>query len=562
MKYISLILSAVFLFSVTAFTTPVQADEYYDSARHYFEDAGIVKKSSRSKDKNYVNEVEFLKLALENVGFTPDPKSKIAPTPFDNVDPRSWYAPYVRKAYNIGIIDHNADLDPAGTVRLIDALELLLELEGYTIPKIFNEKLTQKDLRSEREKRVAAKALEIGVYTPASKKMFGAQRKLSRRDAMVLMYRFYLIAEADKDVFKQDEIIIKVNGATQTKLEGIEFLESVRNQVFSKYYKSEDLDEEGLMNSAIEGFVKGIGDRYSVYFPPKDSQEFSESLDGTYEGIGAYLEETGDGVVIQTPIKGAPADMAGVRAGDIIIKVNGDDVTGLSMRDVARKIKGPKGTAVTITFLRGNEEVVISIVRQKIEIKSTTATIQEDVLVITMNQFGASTSIEFSDIITEMYKSSLKGIVLDLRANPGGFLATAEDILSYWVPKGSTTVKLQFKNRAQIKSAMENQLLEGVKTAVLIDNGSASASEIVAGTLKDYDYAEVFGKNSFGKGSVQEIIQYRNGGALKVTVAEWLTGKGNPINGIGVSPDQDVEDDDKTPQDEALDTAITWVKGY
>ena len=527
-----------------------------EQAHDYFEREGIIQSDSDKKPDDFITKVEFLKIVLENVGFSAPVKNILIPTPYKDVPARSWYASYVQKAYRLGLIEKSENFNPSGKIRTLDALRLLLNLEGYTVPRM-HENMPFKDLRNKEERRVAAKILELGLYEPRSEKIFGAQRNMNREESMVLIYRFFLLTEADKAIFSGKMTNISIH---QSSLKNVEYLESAKEQLFSKFYKSDDLDEEKMMYEAISGFVKAADDKYTVYFPPQESKDFAEHLDGSFEGIGAYLEETDEGVLIQTPIKGSPAEKAGVKSGDIIKKVEGESVVGLTISDVVKLIKGPRGTKVNIEFERNGKAVTIEIIRDRIELKSVTAEVKNQVLVITINQFGAQTAIEFSDIITEMYKPSIKGIILDVRSNPGGFLSVAEEILSYWVEENSPVVQLQFKTHTQLKRAMKNQILEGVKTVVLQNDSSASASEILAGTLQDYEFAEIFGEQSFGKGSVQEIIQYNNGSSLKVTVAEWMTGKGTSINHIGVAADVEVEDNKNTEKDEVLEAAMNWVR--
>lgn len=556
-KNLSLLLAIIF--SLSFAVHPASADEaLYQKARDYFEQEGIIKSTTRFTDNQKITKVEFLKIVLQNTGYNPDPKIRFIPTPFKDVNAHAWFAPYVQKAYRIGIVPKTEVFSPSASLRRIDAMKMILELEGYTVPKVYKTKVSEyRDLKTEQEKALAAKILDLGVYTPISSRLFGAQNSLIKRDALELIYKFRLIGDTDQALLNKTPVTITIGEPT---LQNIEYLESVRDQLFSKYYKAEDLEEKKLMDSAIQGFVKGVGDPYSVYFPPQESASFNDTLQGAFEGIGAYLEETDSGIIIQTPIKGSPAEKAGVESGDIIKKVDGKDVTGMKVIDVVVLIKGPKGTSVTIEFERQGKSVTFTIMRDRVEIHSATAEVKNGILIISLTQFGAQTSREFSDIITKYKDTSLRGVIVDVRSNPGGFLTTAEDILSYWIPENESVVQLKYKTYTQDNKASKNQNLENLRTAILINKSSASASEILAGTLKDYGKAKLFGETSFGKGSVQEVIQYQNGASLKVTVAEWLTGKGNSINHVGVKPDTEVIDDKTTTNDEVMDRAMQWMQ--
>lgn len=558
-KFYSFILALIFVFQLSSNAFASSSNqEFYEQARGHFESEGILKEGTEKRDMQKINKAVFFKIAMENAGFSPNAKILLTPTPFKDVDPKSWYAPYVQKAYRLGVINKEENFHPNQHIRRIEAFKLLLELEGYNVPKFYENKISYKDLRSSEEKQIAAKILDMSVYTPRSESIFGAQPYIRKKEAIEMIYRFYLISEGNNAAFTEPKVHITVGKPSDLK--NIELLESVKEQLFSKYYKSENLDEEKMMDEAIQGFVKGVDDKYTVYFPPQESKSFVESIDGSFEGIGAYLEETDNGVVIQTPIKDSPAEISGVLSGDIIRKVDKVDVADMPIREVVHLIKGPAGTNVEIEFERKRKPVTIIITRARIEIPSIQAEVKDNILVITLAQFGTQTSQKFSDIITEHYKPSLRGVIIDVRSNPGGLLSTVEDLLSYWVGTEGNTIQLKYKRFTQEKKPRENQLLANVKTAILQNKASASASEILAGTLKDYEKATIFGETSFGKGSVQEVVAYRNGSSLKLTIAEWLTGAGTPINGIGVIPNVEVEDKKETKEDEVMNAAVMWMK--
>ena len=545
-----------------SFVFQVQAESsLYERARIYFEENDILQKKTRKSDQKKACKVDFLKIALENVGFSPNVKILFVPTPFKDVKAKSWYSPYVQKAYRLGLIEKSENFCPKCAVRKRDVYDFMLRLEGHTIPLVYNRKLKYKDLKTEEERRLVAKILDLGLDEAYSDKIFGINISLDRKELLELVYKFVLLSESEQIKFsppKEEAQTYEIK-ISNPNLKNLDYLESVKDQLFNKYLHSKDLDEEDLMYGAIQGFVKAAGDKYTLFFPPVESDDLKEYLEGSFEGIGAYLEQTDEGVIIQSPIKGFPAEKSGVLSGDIIKKVDGKDITGLNLNEIVKLIKGPRGTEVTIEFERKGKAIEIAIVREVVNIPTVTAEVKDDVLIISIAQFIGNTSQKFSDLITEHYNDSIKGIVLDLRSNPGGFLSAAEELLAYWIEENNVTIQVKYKTYTNDITAGKNQKLLGVKTAVLQNKASASASEIIAGTLKDYEKARVFGETSYGKGTVQEIIQYNNGSSLKVTVAEWLTGKGNSINAVGVVADEEVENKKETEEDEVLKAAKKWV---
>ena len=290
---------------------------------------------------------------------------------------------------------------------------------------------------------------------------------------------------------------------------------------------------------------------------PKIAKEFSNDLAGTFEGIGAELGKKNDIITIVAPLAGMPAEKAGLQAGDQIYAVDGESTAGLTIDEVVNKIRGPKGTKVTLTIFRKGFEKTedITIIREMIIVKSVKTKISEDgIFIITITNFNDDTSDLFKQAVAEAVSKNPKGIILDLRNNPGGYLETAIDVASEWIDEGiivseqfSQEKKNEYKNRGLAR-------LKNFPTVVLVNQGSASASEIVAGALKDYGKATIVGMKTFGKGSVQTLEDMDDGSSIKITVAKWLTPKGYNINDQGITPDIQIDltledyNADKDPQ--------------
>lgn len=326
------------------------------------------------------------------------------------------------------------------------------------------------------------------------------------------------------------------------------------------------LSEQKLLDGLKSGLAEATGDTYTVYLNAKDAEEFNNQLDGTFSGIGAELGKDDQGnLVIVAPIDGTPASKADIRPQDIIVSINGKTTVGMSVEEAVTKIRGKAGTDVSLRMLRNKtQDLTLNIKRETIKIPSVKYEILDgNIGYMQIIRFGDDTK-ELALVAAEEFKAkNVKGVVLDMRGNPGGRLDASVDISSLWLPKG-TTVLQERQNGVVMGTEVAtgvNPLL-GIKTAVLIDEGSASASEITAGALKDNKVATLYGVKSFGKGSVQSIETLRGGGELKVTIARWHRPNGQNIDKKGISPDKEIkmtEDDRKNDRDPQKDAAITFI---
>jgi carboxyl-terminal processing protease len=305
------------------------------------------------------------------------------------------------------------------------------------------------------------------------------------------------------------------------------------------------LSESQLLDGLKEGLAQSTHDPYTEYFTPKEADAFKNQLNGTFSGIGAQLGKDSDGnLEIIAPIAGTPADKAGLKAKDIITNINNESTAGISIDTAVEKIRGKKGTTVTLKIVRNKEQALtFKITRDDISIPSvTTKTLDGNIGYIQISQFGDDTADLTTKAATDFKAAGVKGIILDLRSNPGGRLDAAVSVSDLWVPAGKTILQ-EKQGKTVIKSypASGGGILEGMPTVVLIDGGSASASEITAGALKDNNAATLIGTKSYGKGVVQQVIPFNDGSELKVTVASWYRPNGQNINKKGINPDQEVK---------------------
>jgi carboxyl-terminal processing protease len=347
------------------------------------------------------------------------------------------------------------------------------------------------------------------------------------------------------------------NTNTDLRENTIEGLDEIYDELVKNY--DGDIDAEAFSEGVKRGGVASVGDNFTEYLSPVETSEFNASLDGTFEGIGAELGKEGNFVLIVAPIKGAPAEKAGIQPRDVIIEIDGEDATDISISEAVQRIRGEKGTDVTLTLIREGEQVEATITRDTIDIPSVEWRVEDGVGIIEISRFGTDTGQLVRQAATELTGQNIEKIILDLRGNPGGLLDQSVQVSDVWLPKGAVIVE-EKRGGEVIKSftATNNPIFTDVETVILINEGSASASEIVAGALRDNGVATLIGQTSFGKGSVQQLINLSNGGSLKVTIARWFTPEGKNIDKEGITPDTEVElsaEDREAERDPQLDAA-------
>ncbi len=299
------------------------------------------------------------------------------------------------------------------------------------------------------------------------------------------------------------------------------------------------IDDNALMEGALNGMMNTLGDKYTNYFDPTFYKSFREEEGGKFGGIGATLkqDDKAGGLVIVSTMAGTPARAAGLKAGDKLVQVNGKDITALTQNQVIGQVRGDPGTKVTIGILRNKELITLTLVRAEIIIPDvTTRMYAGNIGYISLSEFGDHASRDFAQGLRSLNANKLKGLIVDLRGNPGGYLTAAVDITSHFVSKGNVLIERSRESEDNFP-VNGKPLAPTVPLIVLIDAGSASASELVSGALQDYGRAKLLGVQSFGKGSVQIIQGLSNGGAAHITVARWYTPKGRTIQDVGLTPD-------------------------
>lgn len=300
-----------------------------------------------------------------------------------------------------------------------------------------------------------------------------------------------------------------------------------------------EIDKQKIIDGASKGLAEAVGDKYTEYMTSKEAEEFNKSLSGDVgTGIGVELAKDGDSVKVVRVLAKNPAESAGILAGDIISKVNGEDVSKENVSEISKKIRGDAGTTVKIGVVRGNEKKEFSVTRAKIENPSVELTKKDGVATLSIYRFDNETGVLAKKYAEEIKNEGISKVILDLRGNGGGYVQAAKTVASLWLEKNALIVseKTGSKTVEEIRATGDNPL-KGTKTVILLDGSSASASEIVAGALKEYKAAQIVGEKSYGKGSVQTTIDMPNGALLKVTIAKWFTPSGKNISNNGISPD-------------------------
>lgn len=331
--------------------------------------------------------------------------------------------------------------------------------------------------------------------------------------------------------------------------------------VGDKYVKP--VDDKERVYGAIAGMVASLGDPYSMYMKPSENARFNDDLNGNFEGIGAELVQKDGLITVVAPLEGSPAQKAGVMAGDIIVKINDKDAPA-SLEEAVNQIRGAKGTQVKLGLVRSDKPIDITITRDNVEIKSVSYKLKDSIAVIKINQFTGNTVDLLDKALDQAKKDNSKGIVLDLRNDPGGLLNVAVDVTSRFIDPGVVVIERDKTGKEIPLNTVEFKNRITLPTVVLINKGSASASEIFAGALQDDNRAKIIGETSFGKGSVQSIEPLKDGSSVRITIAEWLTPKKREINKQGIKPDIEVklsDDDVKNNRDPQLDKALAVVRG-
>ena len=486
--------------------------------------------------------------------------------PYLDTDNNTWYAPYIQTAINKGLIKpaiFNPSLSPNRKVRKREVIMKTFDTLGIGVNKLFDESyfpFTDLDSNSTSAPYMF-RAYQIGVLE-SNPILAKASKKITRGEMAYILYQVYASETGtDSGVYTVD-----LNYSTsEIDTPAFDIFVDVWETIVDSYYFQDEVDEEEMMYSAINGLIETLEDPYTVFTSPFDSNPLVQ-LNTEYEGVGMSVEMIDNEVVIISPFKGSPAEDAGLEPNDVILEIDGDSVSGLSLDTVVNMIKGQAGTTVKIKTM--------TVTRGYITYNTVTLEyLEENVAYVNMVSFSEDTANEFLDIAQQIYdkqeeEGNVAGIILDLRNNPGGFLDVSIEIAGFFFDEDANVVMLEENNGDKTMYyaeyyGVENEyeygsgLLSDFDLVVLVNEGSASASEIVAGALQDHGRAEILGETTFGKGTVQEVFLYNDGSMFKLTISKWLTPKGQDIHHAGLTPDRVLTN--SATVDWQLDTAIEEI---
>lgn len=553
-----------FIFNVqtldAAFSDVPQTHKYIQGIQ-YLENLGIAEGETFKPDEQITRE-DYAKWLLRNVGFSDEnykKQSKIRLTDVKKL--KNPYAPYIYKLVDLGVIEFGkgkttANFQPEKPITRQEAIKWLFKVEGVPIPLVFDEMQFQAtDVKTKSPLApIINKAIGLGIIKGGR---ISPLKKVTRAEAAHFLKT---VKNASNTLTVNIVPFVKSDLEKNSKYE---ILASVWNKILESYLRRNDLSRDQMMYGAIEGVVKELNDKHTDFERPGNNA-LIESLSGQVEGIGAVVQMKDELVEIVTPIKNSPAEKAGLLANDLITHVDDVSVKGMTLTKVVSRIKGKKGTQVKLTIKRGAEILNFTITRDIVEIVSASMTRTDDnIAVIELTDFGSRTLSEFSDVVKNMEQNRPKGIVLDMRNNPGGFLTTCVQIAGYFIKNGDKVVTVRYPDSQEAYNSSGNAELASYKIAVLVNGGSASAAEILAGALQDYKLAQIIGMKTFGKGTVQELSDFTDGSTLKLTVAEWLTPLNHLIEKNGITPDIEVKltaEDRTANRDPQLDKALEELR--
>ncbi|QQR84129.1 S41 family peptidase [Candidatus Peregrinibacteria bacterium] len=532
--------------------TDVQSDSPYYFGVEYLRRNKVFPEVEVINAERVVSRAEFITYLVKLYNSEFKPLDVVDHLPFSDTKITSWYAPYLKEAINLGILSENqTEFYPDQPIRVLDAVRILFQANSIPIPRKHVGPVPYNDVRGTENEALIMRAIQLNVVQPQKSDYVGVIRPLTRGQVALMIYRMDKLNLVPGSVANQVDI--------SNWDVGLQKIINSWELVNQTYVDPESIDQTKMADAAVEALVDSLGDPYSTYFDQQENRAFLDDTEGEIEGIGAFIgfDENHRPAII-SPIQGSPAEAAGVLPGDIILRVDDVDVSNLSIEEIAGLIKGPRGTSVRVDFERKGATITIEVKRDLVLIKSVLyKVVNGNIAHIELVSFSMQTRQQLREIAEQINENkNIKGIILDMRNNPGGLLDTAIEVLSYFVDDRRKAVYIKQSTHETTYETNGNGDLSALPMVVLINKGSASASEIVAGALKEYGRATLIGETSFGKGSVQQINYFNDNSSLKVTIAKWFTPEHHSIQGNGVTPDIEVIDNPNTPQDEIMERGI------
>jgi C-terminal peptidase prc len=585
--------------SVFAFSD-VPQEAYFSQAVENLAQSGAIDRNLNFNPNEPITKVAFLKI-LFAAGEFEFPENQAYETPFPDVSATEWYAPYLQTAFNlhaIGFDPRNPNFNPASTITREEALRMAISVTGLSQSrKVSAEEMPCAGVQyNQPSAHLFVAAGKYQLINQLEKSFCQALIPMTRAEAAFMIHQAWNqnqnaispikpIQSQDVDTQTQTEFSFeknKANGDNKITLsfggdeayakqveelfenQQFQVLLDVWSRINTEFVFKQQVEKPKAIYGAISGMVKNLGDEYSEFQDPKSANSFNEDLNGSFYGIGATVDMRDSQIIIVSPLRGSPAEKAGIQPNDIILKINDESTSNLTLNEAVAKIRGPQGSKVKLLIEREGKQLTLEVERDEIKLDYVETELKgSNVAYLRISAFAEDTHAKFLEEMKTLEKSPVTGLIIDLRNNPGGYLDSAVDILGHFVAKGEKVAQLKLAD-----NKFENYLSKGeaefakFKIVVLVNEGSASASEIVAGTLQDYKLATLIGTKTFGKGSVQQIIGYEDGSQLKLSIANWYTANGRGIDKKGLTPDVVVESGDikDSKADTQLQKAIEFLK--
>lgn len=587
-----LVLSVFSVGSVEAKFADVPEDHIYFEAISDLESRKVVQRRENFYPDRFITRAEFYKIIFNYVGFVAETGEN--QTVFADVAANDWFAGYVNKAYDLHLVKFqpaNPNFHPGISVRRSDALRAIFSLFGVSNPKVVGKGTLQCTdvFADDPDRHLFVTAEKMGLFDSISDRRCVPSKVLTRGEMADLILRVNKFLEVNGGGFmpvavpelrtEDKKVSVGENGLEITLSVGGDdvFLDntkdvlgndrfnvflSVWSEIHRQYVFQDKVDDNELIYGAVKGMVNTLKDPHSEFQNPAEAQAFDDSLNGTFQGIGTSVDMVDGSFTIVAPLKGSPAEKAGLKSGDVILEVDGKGVVGLSADEIIALIKGPEGSSVKLLIKRGESVFTKDVVRNVIELPSIESELKgADVAYLQITVFTEDTAERFMEEMKKLNLDEVGKLVIDLRHNPGGYLDATLEILNHFVPKGKKTARIELGD-----GRVEEYFSEGpaefadLKIVILVNEGSASASEILAGSLQDHGLARIVGVKTFGKGTVQQVLEFSDGSQLKLSVANWFTPNGRNLNEIGLEPDVVVEDGGTPGEDLQLRKAIELLQ--
>ncbi|MCF7844782.1 MAG: S41 family peptidase [Kiritimatiellales bacterium] len=482
--------------------------------------------------------------------------------------------PYIETAHNKGALEvFGTDLQLARSITRGQAVSVLARLQGLTGES--SGAAYQDISRGTPEAQAAPIAVKLGWIDPVSSTHFGSRRVLKGSDAKTLLrkltgepepvksslnrYQRKVTPDTNISTPQKVSVVVTSVGTSSSRLPKAQILEAIWSYVGDHFLYSENIDPEEAAYRAAEAIVESLNEPYTTFLRPAGINSLETQIQGVVTGIGAQVEQRHNILTIVSPLRSSPAEAAGLKPNDEILAADGVNLVGMPFLEAVDLVRGPKGSKVRLTIRRDGREFEVSVTRDTVRVPEIEETWQDGIAIVRLMQFGKATENDLRGTMRSIQLKNPKGVVLDLRSNPGGLLHAANIVVSNFVPFGTVVARIVSRDGTRADDTSDSPTIRSdIPMVVLVNEGSASASEIVAGALQDHGRATVVGTKTFGKGTVQQVVRFNDESGLKVTVAEWRTPNGRKIDGAGLHPDVTVQYDSE--RDEQLVKALEILR--